>query len=59
MTAYRIYVLDPEGHVTGPPQIVECTDDQDALRQARQCLDGKPIEVWDGSKRVGRLEPKE
>lgn len=59
MTAYRIYVLDLAGHVAGPPQIVECTDDQEAIRQARQCLDAKPIEVWDGAKRVGRVEPNE
>jgi hypothetical protein len=59
MTVYRIYTLDPEDHVTGPPQIIVCTDDQEAMRQARQRLDAKPIEVWDGAKRVGRLEPKE
>jgi hypothetical protein len=59
MTVYRIYTLDPEDHVTGSPRIIVCTDDQEAIGQARQWLDAKPIEVWDGAKRVGRLEPKE
>jgi hypothetical protein len=58
MTAYRIYVVNPEGHVSDPPQIVECADDQEAVRQARQYLDTKPLEVWDGAKRVGILKPK-
>jgi hypothetical protein len=58
MTTYRIYVVNPEGHVTDPPQIVECADDQEAMRQARQYLDSKPLEVWDGSKRVGSLKPR-
>jgi hypothetical protein len=49
MTVYRIYTLDPEDHVTGSPRIIVCTDDQEAIGQARQWLDAKPIEVWDGA----------
>jgi hypothetical protein len=54
---YRIYVLDREGHVMGPSKIVVCKTDEEALEHARQFLDGNPVEIWLGAKRIGRLEP--
>jgi len=48
--------MDHEGHVLKPPEIV-CDTDEEAMVLAKQYLDGKPIEVWLGAKRVGRLEP--
>jgi hypothetical protein len=57
MAVYRIYVLSPDGHVTAPARLVECPDDKEAIRQARQCVGDEPIEVWEGAKRVVRLEP--
>jgi hypothetical protein len=58
VSAYRFYVLDESEHVSQPPQIVECAGDEDAIRQARQLLDGKVIEVWDEARRIVRLEPQ-
>jgi hypothetical protein len=57
MPVYRIYALSPDGHVTAPAQLVECQDDNEAIRQARQYISEEPIEVWEGAKRVVRLEP--
>lgn len=57
MTAYRIYLLDAEDHVSGPPQVVECADDQEATHQARRCLVAKPVEIWNEAKLIARLEP--
>jgi hypothetical protein len=54
---YRIYVMDREGHVMGPSNIVACKTDEEALEYARQFLDRTPVEVWRGPKLVGRLEP--
>jgi hypothetical protein len=56
MLTYRVYVVDAEGHVFGPPYIVQCGDDDEAVRQAHQYLEGKPVEVWRDAKRVARLE---
>ena len=58
MPAYRIYTLSSEGHIHGPPRIVESRDDTEVMQQARQWLDGHPIEVWDEKRKVGRLEPE-
>jgi hypothetical protein len=54
---YRVYTMDHEGHVLKPPEIVCCDTDEEAMVLAKQYLDGRPIEVWLGAKRVGRLEP--
>jgi hypothetical protein len=57
MPAYRVYFLDLADHVKGPPVIVRCADDHEAMQQARRYLDGKPVEVWLDGTLVGRLEP--
>lgn len=45
MEQYRVYVLDADGHVRDPPDVIECPDDGAAIEQARQRLDGRVIEV--------------
>ena len=57
--SYRLYVLDRDGHVKEAPQIIECKDDDEAIQRARQSLAGKPIEIWDGARIVGKLQPNE
>jgi hypothetical protein len=54
---YRIFVVDPEGR-TRPPLVVECADDGEVIRQAREYLDDKPVAVWEGTNCVAWLEPK-
>jgi hypothetical protein len=56
MPLYRIYLLDSEDHVSGPPRIVECADDHDAVGHAQRYLASSPIEVWLDA---GRLEPQQ
>jgi hypothetical protein len=57
MNEYRIYVMDRQGHVQRPSEIVVCKSDEEAIAQARQFLDRTPVEIWRGSKRVDRLDP--
>ena len=59
VTAYRVYVLDRDGHVAGPPQVLHCANDDEVTAQARQSLNGNSIEIWEGARRVVRLEPDE
>ena len=58
MGHYRVFVLDEKDHIEDPPRIVECGDDQAAITEAKQYLDGRVIEVWSGPRRVVRLDPK-
>jgi predicted dinucleotide-binding enzyme len=56
--AYRVYFIDRAGHVSRPPQIVECADDQEAAQKAKQLVDGQDVEVWDGPRFVIGLKSK-
>jgi hypothetical protein len=57
MGHYRIYQLDPSGHVTAGYS-VECGSDAAALRAARALLEleqSAGVEVWKGANRLAHL----
>jgi hypothetical protein len=54
---YRIYTFDKGGHVREPPKVVEYENDEAAVKEAKQLLDGKLIEVWEQARRDIRLDP--
>jgi hypothetical protein len=43
MPAFRIYTVGRDGHFKGVKGI-ECADDQEAIHEAQQALDGRDIE---------------
>jgi hypothetical protein len=57
MPEYRIYTLIGGRQIQSPPEIVDCKDDREAIEEAKQLLDGAPIEIWQSARRVIRLEP--
>jgi hypothetical protein len=38
-------------------EILQASDDLEALVKARSKLEGKPIELWHGDRMMARLEP--
>jgi hypothetical protein len=57
MALYRIYRLDPAGHITDAYP-VECRSDDVALNAARRVWQWAAcVEVWKDSRRVARLTP--
>jgi len=46
MPRYRVYFTDYTGRSSRPPKIIDCVDDQDATKKARQFIDGYDVEVW-------------
>jgi hypothetical protein len=54
---YRIYILDSDGHVVGPSQIIFVETDEEAMARAKQFLNNQSLEVWLGPKLIGRLDP--
>jgi hypothetical protein len=54
MPTYRVYFVDPEGHIHRPPRVMECTSDQEAAEEAKQFIDGQDIEVWQGERVVAK-----
>jgi hypothetical protein len=46
MLNYRFYLIREDGHVAGPPQDFDFSDDYDAVKAAEKLLDGRDIEIW-------------
>jgi len=57
MAVYRVYKLRDDGRISGPPHVIDCRDDEAAMREARRLLRGHRREVWDLARFVGRIDP--
>ena len=57
MPVYRVYKLRDDGRISGPPHVIDCRDDEAAMREARRLLEGHVCEVWDLARFVGRIDP--
>ena len=55
MPDYRIYFIDPKNRISRMPEVVECSDDQEAIQKAVQFIDGQDVELWDGARLVARF----
>jgi len=55
---YRFYELSEDGHIAGPPALIELADDEMAVAEAEKRLDKTQIEVWQRDRRVIQLRPK-
>ena len=54
MIGYRVYLLDPFGHIRSVLEL-ECQDDADAMNLA-SAKATTPYEVWQGARLVGKLD---
>ena len=52
MPHYRIYRRGPDGHLDGPPHLIEFDDDAVAVRKVRDQARGQGMEVWQGNRLV-------
>jgi hypothetical protein len=57
MTVYRVYKLREDGRISGAPHVIDCRDDEAAMREARRLLRDHVREVWDLARFVGRIDP--
>jgi hypothetical protein len=57
MAEYRVYIVDAEGYSTTLPQVIQSDDDQAAVQQARQFVDGIAVQVWHEGIHVATLKP--
>jgi hypothetical protein len=55
---YRVYVIGPDGHIIDRIDLV-CAAEEDAIERARQVIDHHVIELWQGSRRIERFEPRQ
>ena len=52
MPPYRIYHRGEDGHIDGPPDLIECDDDAAARDYALERADANGVEVWEGTRLV-------
>jgi hypothetical protein len=58
MPVYRLYTMSKDGHIAGPPTVIDCADDQESVQAAEKLADGHALEVWDSARFVVRIESK-
>lgn len=58
MTDYRAYIVGPDGHFQSF-EVVIAPDDEQAIKAARQFVDGCGVEVWELDRKVAVLPPHE
>lgn len=46
MPTYRVYFIDRGAHISRPPEVIECANNDEAVKKARQFIDGHAIELW-------------
>ena len=52
MQDYRAYVMGADGHVQNRVDL-QCDDDAEALRLAKQLVDGQDVELWQLDRKTG------
>jgi hypothetical protein len=55
---YRFYELTEDGHIVGPPALIELADDEAAVAEAEKRLYKTRVEIWQRDRRVIQLRPK-
>lgn len=58
MAHYRLYFLDPAGHIADAADL-DCDDDQHAAREVELRHDGRAMELWRRATLIGRFEALE
>ena len=51
MPDYRAYLLDQDGHIKLRVDLV-CEDEATAKERAKQLVEGHPVELWQGDRRI-------
>lgn len=60
MPTYRLFRVNEEDKIIGPPAERDCATDQEALIVAFVVMDGSPAEeVWSATRSVGRVKASE
>jgi hypothetical protein len=58
MPTYRLYSFK-DGHIHTMPRPIEAQNDADAIKQAKQFLDGADLELWCTDRRVITLKSRD
>lgn len=57
MPGYYVYTLGNDGHIIDR-QSITCDSDEEAKERAKRLVDGYPVEMWQGARKVARFRPE-
>jgi len=57
MPEYHLYTLDEYGHIRGRKDLT-LPNEQQAIAQAKQFVDGRAVELWSGTNLIARIDPQ-
>jgi hypothetical protein len=57
MAEYRFYPIQKDGHLLGPLTIMHLSDDNAAIKAANGLNVERPLEIWQLSRKVARVDP--
>ncbi|MCA1457688.1 hypothetical protein I6F35_31615 [Bradyrhizobium sp. BRP22] len=55
---YRIFIFGDDGHIIDRVDL-DCEDETTAKQRAKELVNGRPVELWDGTRKIERFEPKD
>jgi hypothetical protein len=58
MDEYRAYIMGSDGHIERRVDLI-CRDENTAKEQAKQLVDGRDVELWQGPRKLIRFFHKE
>jgi hypothetical protein len=57
MPEYRAYIVGSDGHFSDF-RVIECADDDEAMEQARQLVEGHDIHLWQRARKIATFKHK-
>jgi hypothetical protein len=57
MPEYRAYIVGHDGHFSEAVPLV-CVDDDEAMKKAKQLVDGHDVELWQRDRKIATFERK-
>jgi hypothetical protein len=57
MPVYRAFIVDEDGHFRRPPHVFDSDGDEQAIKQARQFVDSRDVELWNQDRFVALIGP--
>jgi hypothetical protein len=58
MSGYYAYFTDDGGHITNRVAIL-AANDEEAIRLAKQLIDGHAVELWQEGRQIATFDPDE
>ena len=60
MPDYRYYVINKDGHIIGPPTVLDLPDGDTAVQAAKKpefLIDGLSVDIWQRARFVAHIYP--